>query len=297
MAYGTPLSEDEIEAYLTDIRRGRRPTSDQVEDLKRRYREIGGHSPLLEITKAQAFALEQQLHSKGSQAQVYYGMKHWHPYVSETVQDILKLHVQKLVGLVLAPHYSRVSIGGYRELLQRALKNSMNIEVDFVESWYNNVLFHQAVAEKVSDAVKQFTSESNITFLFTAHSLPERIIAEGDPYPIQLLESCKSVASLANIARWSFAYQSAGQTGENWLGPDILEVLRNMPPRSNVLVIPIGFVADHLEILYDIDVEAQALAKSSNITLCRTRSLNTSPKFIAALVDIVSSRLTSIPSE
>ena len=296
MAYGTPVSEDEIEAYLTDIRGGRKPTSDQVEDLKRRYREIGGHSPLLEITKAQAFALEQQLHSKGSHAQVYYGMKHWHPYVSETVQDILKLQVQRLVGLVLAPHYSRMSIGGYRELLQRALRNSRNIEVDFVESWYNNALFHQAVAEKVSDAVKQFPSESNIFTLFTAHSLPERIIAEGDPYPIQLLESAKAVASLTNIERWSFAYQSAGQTGEKWSGPDILEVLGDIPPKSNVLVIPIGFVTDHLEILYDIDVEAQVLAKSRNITLRRTESLNTSPKFIAALADIVCSRLTSISS-
>lgn len=151
MAYGTPLSEDEIEAYLTDIRRGRRPTSVQVEDLKRRYREIGGRSPLLEITKAQALALEQQLHSKGSRAEVYYGMKHWHPYVTETVQDILKLRIHRLICLVLAPHYSRMSIGGYRGLLQRALNNSRNIEVDFVESWYNNALFHQAVAEKVND--------------------------------------------------------------------------------------------------------------------------------------------------
>lgn len=144
--------------------------------------------------------------------------------------------------------------------------------------------------------VKQFPSESDVLFLFTAHSLPERIIAEGDPYPIQFLESCKSVASLTNIERWSLAYQSAVQTGEKWLGPDILEILGNMPPKSNVLVIPIGFVTDHLEILYDIDVEAQVLAKSRNITLRRTESLNTSPKFIAALADIVCSRLTSISS-
>ena len=297
MAYGTPSSEDDIESYLTNIRRDRAPSIDQVEDLKRRYIQIGGHSPLLEITKAQAFELEQQLNSKEIQADVYYGMKHWHPYVSETVQQILKLGAHRIVGLVLAPHYSRISTGEYKRLLQRALLNSKNIQIDFVDSWYNNALFHDAVAEKVMNGVKKFPPEADIRILFTAHSLPERIIGEGDPYPTQLVESCKAVAALANIDSWSFAYQSAGETGEKWLGPDILEVLEKMADKSNVLVVPIGFVADHLEILYDIDVEAQATAKSHNILMYRTESLNTSPKFIAALTDIVANQLTSANSE
>jgi len=292
MAYGTPLSEDDIESYLTDIRRGRKPTADQVEDLKRRYREIGGYSPLLEITKAQAFQLEQRLYAKQIRVPVYYGMKHWHPYIAETIKDISKRGIHRIVGLVLAPHYSRLSVGIYRQLLESALVNSKDIEVDFVESWYDNSLFQSAITEKVIDALKKCPQGTDISILFTAHSLPERIIVEGDPYPAQLLESCKSVAKLANIQRWSFAYQSAGKTGEKWLGPDILEVLGKMATRSSVLIVPIGFVADHLEILYDIDVEARAFAKSRDVVLCRTESLNVSPKFISALTDIVSSRLT-----
>ena len=291
MAYGTP-SLDEIESYLTDIRRGRKPTADQVEDLKRRYREIGGFSPLLEITKAQAFELEQELHAKGIRVRVYYGMKHWHPYISETVSDILKLGIHRIVGLVLAPHYSKLSVGEYRQLLESAFLTSKNTEVDFVESWYDNSLFQSALTEKVIEALKKCPHDTEVSVLFTAHSLPERIIAEDDPYPAQLLESCKAVARLANIQRWSFAYQSAGQTGEEWLGPDILEVLGKMATGSSVLVVPIGFVADHLEILYDIDVEARAFAKCRDIALCRTESLNSSPKFISALADIVSNRLT-----
>jgi ferrochelatase len=293
MAYGTPSTEDEIEPYLTGIRRGRKPTLNEIEDLKRRYREIGGHSPLREIAKEQASALERQLRAKEVEVSVYCGMKHWHPYISETVRDILRLGVHKIVGLVLAPHYSRMSVGGYRDALQNALRNSETVEADFVESWYNNAIFHSAIAEKMIDAFNKFPPDTDISVLFTAHSLPERIIAEGDPYPTQLLQSCKAVAKLVSREQWLFAYQSAGQTGEKWLGPDILELLGKMATKSSVLVVPIGFVADHLEILYDIDVEAMAFAKSRGITLRRIDSLNTSPKFISALTDIVCDRLTS----
>ena len=293
MAYGTPTSDDEIESYLTSIRRGRPPSVDQVEDLKRRYTIIGGHSPLLEITKAQACALEQQLNSNGIQAHVYYGMKHWHPYISETVQQIVTTGVRRILGLVLAPHYSSMSSGEYKKLLNRALINSKNIQVDFIDSWYNNSLFHEAVAEKVKNGITKFPSKTNVHTLFTAHSLPRRMIDQGDPYSTQLIESCKAVTALTNIENWTLAYQSAGETGEEWLGPDILTVLKNMVVRSNVLVVPIGFVADHLEILYDIDVEAQAVARSHNILMQRTGSLNTSPKFIAALTDIVTDELSA----
>ena len=292
MAYGTPSTENEIESYLIDIRQGRKPSVDQIEDLKRRYRAIGGHSPLLEITKAQAFELQHELHANGIQLPVYYGMKHWHPYISETVREILKLNVQRVVSLVLAPHYSRLSVGGYRELLSTAFSNSNGIELDFVESWYNNSLFQSAIAEKVIDGLKKCPGGADVTVLFTAHSLPERIIIEGDPYHAQLLESCKAVARLTNTEKWEFAYQSAGRTPEKWLGPDILEVLENMAIGSRVLIVPIGFVADHLEILYDIDIEAQALARTRGVVLRRTESLNTSPKFISALADIVSNQLT-----
>lgn len=288
MAYGTPGSESEVEPYLTDIRRGRKPTQDQVEDLKRRYRVIGGHSPFLEITRTQASELEKLLRLKGVNVRVFQAMKHWHPYIRETIPEILNLGIRKIVGIVLAPHYSKMSLGGYRDLLQSALRNLQDVSVDFVQSWYDNPLFHTAVATKIANASTKFPSNAVVSVIFSAHSLPERIVAEGDPYPQQLLESCKTVAKLAKIERWSFAYQSASHTCEKWLGPDILDALKLIPAKSNVLLVPIGFVADHLEILYDIDVEAQTVAHSLGINLQRTESLNADPKFILALADIAS---------
>jgi ferrochelatase len=294
MAYGTPASADDIEPYLADIRRGRKPTPDAVEDLKRRYLRIGGKSPLLEITRAQASAVEKQLNSQGVSTRVYIGMKHWHPYIREVVPEIVADGYDRIVGLVLAPHYAQMSIGGYKQALQEAVDASGRLSVDFIESWYDHPLFHRAVKEKVENAFAQFAEPEKVELLFTAHSLPERIVAMNDPYPTQLASSCRSVADLLGRKKWSFAYQSAGQTDEKWLGPDLIEYLRDMQPAdppAGVLVVPIGFVADHLEILYDIDVEAQEFARSINLQLKRSESLNTSPTFISALTKIVSKRL------
>jgi len=293
MAYGTPSSMEDIEPYLTDIRRGRKPTLDAVQGLMERYRRIGGKSPLLDITKAQTLALEQKLNSGGAKVRVYYGMKHWHPYIREVVPRIIEDGFKRIVALVLAPHYSQISIGGYRQALNDAIGDSTRLEVDFIESWYDHPLFHRAVQEKIQETLKQFSRPEKIELLFTAHSLPERILQMNDPYPVQLQNSCRSVAKLLRYEQWSFAYQSAGRTPEKWLGPDLIDRLRTLSQRPNlgVLVVPIGFVADHLEILYDIDVEAQDFAKSQGLTLKRTESLNTSPAFIAALTDIVRKRL------
>ncbi len=294
MAYGTPSSMDEIEAYLTDIRRGRKPSTEAVEDLKERYRAIGGRSPLLDITNAQASALKKALGSQGVDVSVYVGMKHWHPYVNEVVPQIVNGGFKKLIALTLAPHYSHISIGGYRQALEKAAGLSSQLQIDLVESWYDHPLFHRAVAEKTSDALKQFSNSASAELLFTAHSLPERIVQENDPYPTQLRSSCRSVADLLRRDRWSFAYQSAGQTEEKWLGPDILNVLQELSDRdkgADILVIPIGFVADHLEILYDIDVEAQKFARTHGLNMKRIVSLNASPTLISALADIILKRL------
>jgi ferrochelatase len=285
---------NEIEPYLTDIRRGRKPTTEAIEDLKSRYRSIGGRSPLLEITRAQASALEKQLTSEGVRTRVYIGMKHWHPYIPEVVPRILSDGYERIIGLVLAPHYSQMSIGGYRQALEGAVADSGRLSVDFVESWYDHPLFHRAMQEKIQSALKHFAAPEKVELLFTAHSLPERILATNDPYPTQLESSCRSVASLMGRKEWSFAYQSAGQTDDKWLGPDLLEYLRELQTPRNVagvLVVPIGFVADHLEILYDIDVEAQECARSIGMNLKRTESLNASPTFISALADIVHKRV------
>ncbi len=293
MAYGTPNSEKDMEGYITGIRRGRKPTLDAVEHLKERYRRIGGRSPLLEISNAQALALEKTLNAQGVNARVYVGMKHWHPYIGEVVPGIASEGCHRIIALALAPHYSRISIGGYRQALDNALTATGNLQADFVESWHDNPIFHRAVAEKVMVAMAHFPKSAEVGVLFTAHSLPERILEQNDPYPSQLRSSCQAVAALMKLDRWSFAYQSAGQTGEKWLGPDILESLQEMSQRGkvvNVLVVPIGFVADHLEILYDIDVEAQEFANTHGLDLMRTESLNTSSTFILALADIVLKR-------
>jgi len=294
MAYGTPESADDIEPYLTDIRRGRKPTPENVEELKGRYRRIGGKSPLLEITRMQASAVENQLALQGVKTRVYVGMRHWHPYIREVIPEVLSDGFERIVGLVLAPHYSQMSIGGYQQALRAALQSSSPLRVDFVESWYDHPIFHRAVKEKIENALAQFAEPQKVNLLFTAHSLPERILSMNDPYPTQLASSCRSVADLLGCKSWSFAYQSAGQTTDKWLGPDLIEYLHDLPATDRpigVLVAPIGFVADHLEILYDIDVEAQEFAQSINLKLRRTESLNASRTFISALTDIVSKHL------
>jgi ferrochelatase len=225
-------------------------------------------------------------------ARVYCGMKHWHPYIREVVPKIIEDGFERILALVLAPHYSQISIDGYRQALEEVVSSPHRLAVDFVESWYDHPLFHHAVQEKIQGALSQFSTQEGVELLFTAHSLPERILQMNDPYPVQLQNSCRSVVALLKYERWSFAYQSAGRTEEKWLGPDILESLRVLSGRDSpcVLVVPIGFVADHLEILYDIDVEAQDFARSRGLKLKRTESLNTSPTFISALADIVRTR-------
>jgi len=285
---------DEIEPYLTDIRRGRRSSPEAIEDLRNRYKRIGGHSPLLEITKAQAAAVETKLSSNGIRTRVYIGMKHWHPYIREVVPQILDDGYDRIVGLVLAPHYSIMSIGGYKQALEQSVAATGRLSVDFIESWYNHPLFHRAVHERIREALGKFNVPEKVELIFTAHSLPERILAMNDPYPNQLQSSCRSVAVLTGREEWSFAYQSAGQTEEKWLGPDLIEYLRNLPAtrgRAGLLVIPIGFVADHLEILFDLDVEAQEFAQTRGLNLKRTESLNTSPTFTSALADIAQKRI------
>jgi ferrochelatase len=292
MAYGTPSSPEDIEPYLTDIRGGHKPTLDAVEDLKRRYRRIGGRSPLLDITRSQASVLEQKLGAEGLQTRVYIGMKHWHPYIREVIPQIIDDGFERIIALVLAPHYSQMSVGGYKQALE-AVADSARLDVDFVESWYDHPLFHRALQEQIQTVLNQFSTPAKVELLFTAHSLPERILQMNDPYPIQLQSSCQSVANLLQREEWSFAYQSAGQTNEKWLGPDLIDFLRELVHRrglTDVLVVPIGFVADHLEILFDIDVEAQEFARNNHIDLKRTESMNSNPTFISALADIIQKR-------
>jgi ferrochelatase len=274
MAYGSPDRLEDIPAYLDDIRGGRPVREEAVATLTDHYRRIGGSSPLNEITEAQAAALARELGIP-----VHVGMKHWDPRIADAVARALDGGAERLIGLVLAPHYSRISIGGYRERLEEALAGRAGLV--FVESWHDHGPYLDVVADRVRG--------TDAHVVFTAHSLPERILAEGDPYRDQLLETSSLVAERAGIESWSFAFQSESQTGEPWLGPDILAELESLHEKGarEVLVAPVGFVSDHLEILWDLDVEARGKAAELGLSFARIESLNTDPAFVRALADLV----------
>jgi ferrochelatase len=274
MAYGSPTSAEDVRPYLEDVRGGRPVSDAAVAELAERYRRIGGRSPLDEVTEAQRAALERELGIP-----VFVGMKHWRPRISDAVEAALAGGATRLVGLVLAPHYSRLSIGGYRERLEEALAD--RAELVLVESWHDDPAFLDVLAERVGG--------TGAWVVFTAHSLPERILADGDPYRDQLLETARLVAARAGLERWSFAFQSASPTGEPWLGPDVLEELERLQHAGveSVLGAPVGFVSDHLEILWDLDIEARERAAELGLQWARTASLNDDPAFISALAGLV----------
>jgi protoporphyrin/coproporphyrin ferrochelatase len=278
MAYGSPSTPEDIPAYFADIREGRPVSGEAVRELTERYRRIGGRSPLDEITEAQRAGLERELGLP-----IFVGMKHWRPRIAEAVESALDGGADTIVGVVLAPHYSRLSIAGYRERLESALEG--RAELVFVESWHD----HEPFLDVLAGRVRGFDGH----VVFTAHSLPERILRDGDPYRDQLLETSRLVAERAGIADWSFAFQSASATGEPWLGPDILEELDGLAANgvSRVLVCPVGFVSDHLEILWDLDVEARERAAELGVELDRIESLNDDPAFLRALAALVRERL------
>jgi protoporphyrin/coproporphyrin ferrochelatase len=273
MAYGSPSTVEDIRPYLEDIRGGRAVSEDAVEELTERYRRIG-HSPLDEVTEAQRAALEHEL-----QLPVYVGMKHWDPRIAAAAEAALDGGAEIVVGLVLAPHYSRLSIAQYRERLEAGLDG--RAELVFIDSWHDHPPFLDVLADRVRG------TEAHV--VFTAHSLPARILDEADPYQEQLLETARLVAERAALERWSFAFQSASETGEFWLGPDLLDELDSLHAAGvrGVLVAPIGFVSDHLEILWDIDVEGRERARELGLELQRIESLNDDPRFIAALAALV----------
>jgi protoporphyrin/coproporphyrin ferrochelatase len=282
MAYGSPGRIEDIRAYLEDIRESRPVSDEAVDELTERYRRIGGRSPLDEVTERQRAAFERELGMP-----VHVGMKHWRPRIAEAVEASLAGGAERVVGVVLAPHYSALSIAGYRERLEAALEG--RAELRFVESWHDHEPFLDVLADRVRG--------SDAHVVFTAHSLPERILALGDPYRDQLLETSRLVAERAGIERWSFAFQSASETGEPWLGPDIVEELDLLHEHGvrRVLVCPVGFVSDHLEILWDLDVVARERASELGVQLDRIESLNADPAFIRALAELVRQALR-VPS-
>jgi len=278
MAYGSPPTESDIEAYYTHVRGGRKPSPEALEELTARYRAIGG-SPLAAITRAQAAALGEQLGMP-----TFVGMKHAAPFIADGADEARKAGIKRLVGLPLAPHFADMSLGGYR----RKLAEAWDGDLVFIPGFHDQPAFISAVRKVLSEALAESWPEH---LFFTAHSLPARIIAEGDGYRDRLLESCRLVEEGMTLPEWEFAFQSASTTGEPWLGPDLLDAIEHSGARD-VLVCPIGFVADHLEILYDLDVEALAFARSKDITIRRTTSFNVRPEFIRALAATVRDSLS-----
>jgi ferrochelatase len=282
MAYGSPDRIADVPAYYVDIRGGRPIKPEHLEDLVDRYRRLGieDSNPLNEITEATRSALEAELGLP-----VFTGMKHWTPRIAQAADRAAD--ADTVVGLVLAPHYSRLSIAGYREQLEAALAG--RAELVFVESWHDEPGFVDLLADRIRGA--------SAHVVFTAHSLPARILDEGDPYREQLLETSRLVAERAGVDDWTFSFQSESPTGEPWLGPDILDHLNELHARGvrNVLVCPVGFVADHLEIHWDLDTEAKDKAHELGMTLERIEMPNDDPAFISMLAGIVRRSLAGAP--
>ena len=286
MAYGSPERLADVPAYYSDIRGGRPISPDLLDDLVERYRRLGidAGSPLNAITEETRAALEAEL----GDVPVFTGMKHWTPRIAEAADGAVSAGADTVVGLVLAPHYSAMSIAGYRTQLEQALDG--RAELVFIESWHDEPGFVELLADRVRG--------TGAHVVFTAHSLPARILEAGDPYKDQLLETSRLIAERAGLDDWSFSFQSESQTGEPWLGPDILDHLEELHERgiTEVLVCPVGFVADHLEIRWDIDHEAAEKARELGLNFRRIEMPNADPAFIEVLAGLVR-RVLAVPSE
>ena len=279
MAHGTPSSIEEMPAYLRLVRGGEPASDEVVARMRRHYKAIGGRSPLTEITSAQAAALQARL---GPSIPVAVGMRNWAPFIKDAIADLAAAGVTRIVGVPMAPQFSTLSVGKYREAAVAALPPGM--QFDMVRSYHAHPLLIDAFAECVRDA--QPTPDERV--IFTAHSLPQRVVDDGDAYPDEVAATALGVAGRAGIASYDRAYQSAGRTPEPWLGPSLEAVISKRSARTDAfLVVPIGFVCDHTEILYDIDIQAADVARGFSTTLRRTASLNTSPTFIVMLERLV----------
>jgi ferrochelatase len=309
MAYGGPERPEDVEPFLLDVRGGRPTPAELVEEIRGRYAAIGGGSPLLAISRRQAAAVERALREsegegegEGTGWRCFVGMRHWTPYVREAVAEIAAAGFERLVALCLAPHYSRMSVGAYHRALDAALaaeaeETGRRIEAMRVAGWGDEPAFLDAVARRVAEGLAAWPEgeRDGVHVLFTAHSLPARLVAEGDPYADELRQTAAAVAERIGDLSWGFCYQSQAAGAKDWLGPPLEDEIARLATAGvgSLLVAPIGFVADHVEVLFDLDVEAKQLAASVGVRLERTASLNDDDDFAAALAGVVRNALST----
>ncbi|GIV95688.1 MAG: ferrochelatase [Herpetosiphonaceae bacterium] len=295
MAYGGPGSLDELPGYLADIRSGRPTPRAILEEITHNYQQIGGTSPLLEVTQQQVAAVAARFDP--GQVKFYLGMRHWSPWIEETIRDMLDDGITHAISMVLAPHYSSLSIAKYQERIRAGLEMYRgSIEFKHIASYHDAPKYIQALANRVHDGLRRWPEHQRdkVHVVFSAHSLPVRILEQGDPYDRQLRETARLVAERSGLRedQWSWSYQSAGRSPEPWLGPQIEEHIPELAKQGikDIISIPVGFVSDHVEILYDIDIKAQAVARELGVRLERPPALNTDPLFIEQLADLIRER-------
>ncbi|WP_124726781.1 ferrochelatase [Staphylospora marina] len=301
MAYGTPRSPEEIEPYYTHIRRGNKPPTELLEDLKRRYEMIGGVSPLAKITEDQTAALEKELNSRsnGRTFQAYVGLKHISPFIEDAVQQMHEDGIEEAVSIVLAPHYSTLSVKSYNERANNEAEKLGGPRIHTVDSWYDEPKFIDLWAKRLKQTFSTIPAEEQekTVVIFSAHSLPEKILQLGDPYPKQLEETARLIAERAQIQHYAIGWQSAGNTPVPWLGPDVQDLTRQLHEEKgyrSFVYCPVGFVADHLEVLYDNDIECKQVTEELGVRYYRPAMPNAAPEFIQCLADVVEKRLAAL---
>ena len=309
LAFGCPDSIESIEPFITNVMGGRKPSPNQLQKIKERYLMIDGCSPLLDVTKRQANALEKILNETNELTpklltsktpelfRVFVGMRHWHPFIKDTLKEILSLKAERIVVLVMAPHYSKISTGGYINALNKARTElNTNIGVSFINNWHTHPLFLKAVAEKIKKGLSCFPplipsplrgegKGEGVQVIFSAHSLPEK----DDTYVKQLNETIEGIIRYTGDVSWHLGFQSKGMSAGEWLEPTIDSILDRLSKdgKKYILIVPVGFVSDNIETLYDIDIVYKKMAESLGLIFHRTESLNDSPKFIESLSAIV----------
>ncbi|EUJ25395.1 ferrochelatase [Listeria floridensis FSL S10-1187] len=290
MAYGTPYKDEDIERYYTDIRHGRKPTQEMIDDLRGRYHAIGGLSPLAKITEEQAYGLERVLNQAQSEVEfkTYIGLKHIEPFIEDAVQAMKKDGIEEAISIVLAPHYSSFSVESYNK---RALDESAKIggpKITTINEWYKNPKFIQMWADRINQTAAEIPADEleKTVLVVSAHSLPEKIKQFGDPYPDQLAETAQLIAEKIIVPHYALGWQSEGKTGEPWLGPDVQDLTRDLSKEHGYLhfiYTPVGFVAEHLEVLYDNDYECKVVTDEVGASYHRPKMPNADPEFLEVL--------------